>query len=97
MQNCRIARTYLFYDMFGFFVEFRKNIYTLKYLKSLDLSERLINAVLYVKEKGKITNSDYQKLNNCSRNTASTDLMELVKIDVLKASGQKGAGAFYTF
>jgi ATP-dependent DNA helicase RecG len=86
-----------FYDMSGFFVEFRKHIYTTKYLKSLNLNEKLIRAVLYVKENGKITNSEYQELNNCSRNTASNDLTELVKKDLLKPSGQRGAGAFYTF
>jgi ATP-dependent DNA helicase RecG len=52
--------------------------------------------VLYIKEKGKITNSEYQKINNCSRNTASDDLTTLVVKEVLKPSGQKGAGAFYT-
>lgn len=96
-KNAGLPEPIYFYDMSGFFVEFRKNIYSSKYLKSLDLNERLIKAVLYVKENGKITNSEYQELNKCSRNTASSDLMELVKKDLLKASGQKGAGAFYTF
>jgi ATP-dependent DNA helicase RecG len=96
-KNAGLPEPFYFYDMSGFFVEFRKDIYTSKYLKSLDLNERLIKAVLYVKENKKITNSEYQELNNCSRNTASSDLMELVKMDFLKPSGQKGAGAFYTF
>ncbi len=86
-----------FYDMSGFFVEFRKNIYSTKYLKSLNLNERFIKAILFVRENEKITNSEYQELNNCSRNTASNDLTELVKQDFLKPSGQKGAGAYYTF
>jgi len=43
-----------------------------------------------------LNNGDYQKINNCSRNTASNDLTELVEIDALKPSGQRGAGAFYT-
>ena len=44
---------------------------------------------------GKITNSEYQSINDCSRNTASNDLTELVNKELLESSGQKGAGAFY--
>lgn len=44
---------------------------------------------------GKITNSEHQRINDCSRNTASNDLTELVNKELLESSGQKGAGAFY--
>jgi ATP-dependent DNA helicase RecG len=77
-------------------VELRKDIYNEKYLISLNLNDRQVKAVLFAKDKGKITNSEYQTLNDCSRNTASKDLTELVDKDLLKSSGQKGAGAFYT-
>jgi ATP-dependent DNA helicase RecG len=77
-------------------VELRKDIYNEKYLISLNLNDRQVKAVLFAKDKGKITNSEYQTLNDCSRNTASNDLTELVDKDLLKPSGQKGAGAFYT-
>jgi len=39
-----------------FWVIFRKDIYDKEYLENLNLNERQINAVLYVKEKGKISN-----------------------------------------
>jgi ATP-dependent DNA helicase RecG len=84
------------YDSSDISVEFRKDIYNEKYLQSLNLNDRQVKAVLYVKGKGKITNSEYQTLNDCSRNTASNDLTELVDKNLLKPSGQKGAGAFYT-
>jgi ATP-dependent DNA helicase RecG len=84
------------YDSSDISVEFRKDIYNEKYLQSLNLNDRQVKAVLFAKDKGKITNSEYQILNNCSRNTASNDLTELVDKDLLKPSGQKGAGAFYT-
>lgn len=77
-------------------IEFRKDIYNEKYLHSLNLNDRQIKAVLFVKNKRKITNSEYQTLNDCSRNTASNDLTDLVKKNLLKPSGQKGVGAFYT-
>ncbi len=84
------------YDSSDISVTFRKDIYNEKYLQSRILSNRQVKAIFFVKDKGKITNSDYQTLNGCSRNTASNDLTELVDKDLLKSSGQKGAGAFYT-
>lgn len=84
------------YDSSDISVEFRKDIYNKKYLQSLNLNDRQVKAVLFAKNKGKITNSEYQSLNDCSRNTASNDLTDLVDTDLLKPSGQKGAGAFYT-
>lgn len=84
------------YDSSDISVEFRKDIYNEKYLQSLRLNDRQVKAVLFAKNYGKITNSEYQSLNNCSRNTASNDLTELVDKDLLNPSGQKGAGAFYT-
>jgi ATP-dependent DNA helicase RecG len=77
-------------------VEFRKDIYYYNQLKDLGLNDRQIKAVLFVKDNGKITNSEYQKINDCSRNTASNDLAELVEKVILTSSGQIGAAAFYT-
>ena len=39
---------------------------------------------------------EYQQINDCSRNTASKDLIELVEMNLLEPSGQKRIGAFYT-
>jgi len=83
------------YDGSDFSVEFRKDIYHIEYLQTLDLNERQIKAILYTKENGKITNSDYQKLNGVSRETASRDLKKIVENKILISSGSKGAGAFY--
>ena len=52
------------------------------------LNDRQVKAILYAKENGKITNSEYQKINDCSRNTASNDLKNLVE-RYLKPSGQR--------
>jgi len=65
-------------------------------LQSLKLNDRQIKAILFAKENEKITNSKYQEINDCSRNTASNDLSELIEKELLKSSGQKGAGAFYS-
>ena len=73
----------------------KKDYYTEERLKEMGLNDRQIKAVIYVKEKGKITNKEYQEINNCSRNTASNDLRRLVESDILKESGVKGAGSYY--
>ena len=78
-----------------FWIIFKKDIFNKEYLENLKLNERQINAVLYMKEKGKISNKEYQTLNNCSRNTASNDLSELLEKDILISSGKRGAGSFY--
>jgi len=83
------------YENSGLWVVFNKDIYTADQLAELGLNERQIKAVMYAKEKGKITNSEFQALNNCSRNTASAELSLLVEKNLFKTSGQKGAGSFY--
>ena len=79
-----------------FLVEFRKDIYHEKYLLDLGLNERQIKAVLFVKENGKITNSDYQQLNEISKRTATNELTELVeKYALLVRKGTSGSNIFY--
>jgi ATP-dependent DNA helicase RecG len=90
-----IPKPIYFYDMSGFWVEFRKENLNPEYLITLGLNERQIEAIEYIKSKGKIANSDYQAVFNVSRNTASRDLADLVDKDILKASSSKGAGSFY--
>lgn len=80
----------------GFVVEFYKDIYTEEYLAKLGLNERQIKAVMYVREKGRITNKEYQELNKVSKKTASRDFEELVKKDVLKKVGITGKGTYYS-
>ncbi|MDP2424355.1 MAG: hypothetical protein U1C46_11440 [Bacteroidales bacterium] len=49
------------------------------------------------KDKGKITNSYYQTLNDVSKATATRELTELVeKFNILKRTGDIGAGTSYT-
>jgi ATP-dependent DNA helicase RecG len=80
----------------GVVVTFLKDIYTKEYLQKLDLNERQVKAVLYVKEHGKMTNAIYQKINTTTRITATRDLKELLSKNVLKTNEKKGVGAEYT-
>jgi ATP-dependent DNA helicase RecG len=84
-----------YYESSGFWVVFRKDIYYPEYLKDLGLNDRQIKAVLFVKENGKITNSEYQKINNVSKRTATNDLTELVGKYKLANNVGFGAGSFY--
>jgi ATP-dependent DNA helicase RecG len=82
------------YETSGLWVIFNKDIYTFEYLNSLDLNDRQIKAVLYTKENGKITNSEYQEINDIGKTTATEELAELVSKGFYKPTG-KGRGAKY--
>jgi len=79
----------------GFRVIFRKDIYTEEYLSKVGLNERQIKAVMYVKEKGKIANKEYQELTGVSRITASRELQDIVEKKILQMIGKVGKGTKY--
>ncbi|MDR2692520.1 MAG: DeoR family transcriptional regulator, partial [Dysgonamonadaceae bacterium] len=78
-----------------FIVTLFKDRFSEKQLQQLGLNERQIKAVLYVKEKGKITNKEYQELNSVSRQTASNDLSEIVAKYLIFSNAGVGAGSCY--
>src|SRR5665648_187243 len=84
-----------FQESQGFQVVFRKDVYAEEYLHSLNLNERQIKAVMYVKEKGQITNTEYQEICKTSNRTASRDLAELVSSGLFEQAGITGKGTSY--
>jgi ATP-dependent DNA helicase RecG len=80
----------------GFSITLFKDNITTEKLTKLGLNDRQIKAVLILKERGKITNKEYQEMNETTERTASRDLSDLVEKGIIKSSGVKGAGAFYT-
>jgi ATP-dependent DNA helicase RecG len=50
---------------------------------------------MYVKEKGKITNKEYQELNGVIKKTASRDLGTLINKCILEKIGITGKGTYY--
>lgn len=50
---------------------------------------------MYVKEKGKITNKEYQELTGISRQMATIDLNQLIKKGILVRIGKAGADIAY--
>lgn len=79
----------------GFRVVFRKDVYTEEYLRNVGLNERQIKAVTYVKQKGKITNKEYQEICSTSERTATRDLSNLVSIGLFEQIGITGKGTEY--
>lgn len=68
--------------------------FTEEYLVELGLNERQLQAVKYVKEKGKITNREYRQLTELSDEGARRDLSGIVKKKVFKVKG-KGRSISY--
>jgi ATP-dependent DNA helicase RecG len=79
----------------GFLVTLFKERFSKEELQKLGLNERQVKAVLYVKEKGKITNKEYQEINKVSKRTATNDLSELADKYKLVNNIGFGAGSFY--
>lgn len=65
------------------------------YILKHRLNSRQVNALRLIQKRGRISNSDYQRLNHTSKPTATRDLQNLVKKGILHSSGIRGAGAFY--
>lgn len=81
----------------GLLVTLFKNNRTTEQLTKLGLNERQLKAVEFVKENGKITNSEYQNLNETSDRTSSRDLENLVKLSVFVKEGEKKGTSYKLF
>jgi ATP-dependent DNA helicase RecG len=68
-------------------VTFYKDKWSEENLKKLELNDRQIKAVMFVKQYEKITNKDYKKIADTSRVTATRDLTDLVDKGILKKVG----------
>jgi len=79
----------------GFMVTLFKDRFSEEQLQQLGLNERQIKAVLYVKEKGKITNGGYQTINEVKKTVAAEELQYLTEKVILKRIGTTGRSIFY--
>ncbi len=82
-------------DMGMFAVTFRKDILTEKNLRELGLNNRQIKAVMYVKEKERITNKEYQEVCEVKKRQATDDLRELEDKKIFERIGITGKGTYY--
>ena len=72
-----------------------RDVFTETVLVKMGLNDRQLKAIKFVKEKGQITNTEYQGLTGVSKPTATRDLRELIKKLVLQKSGVTGKGTSY--
>jgi ATP-dependent DNA helicase RecG len=79
---------------FGWTKKLETAVITDEQLEMPDLNARQINGLTYAKRAKRLTNSEYQKLNNVSRESAKYDLSELVENGRLKLLGSK-KGSYY--
>lgn len=79
----------------GLLVTLFKDRYTLDHLLRIGLNDRQIKVLLYIKEKGKVTNSEYQKICGVSKATATRDIKGLEEKGVFFNKGTKGSSAVY--
>jgi ATP-dependent DNA helicase RecG len=82
-------------DQGGLRVTFRKDNFNEESLNSFHLNVRQIRAVMYTKEHGKITNSQYQALNSIGRSVAAAELQELTDKKLFVREGNTGRGTRY--
>jgi ATP-dependent DNA helicase RecG len=76
-------------------ITFYKNKPASMDLNKLDLNDRQIKALEYLKEHEKITNSEYQKINSVKKRTTTNDITELVKKNIIEKIGTTGKGTYY--
>jgi ATP-dependent DNA helicase RecG len=74
---------------------FTGRIFMQKNISEAGLNERQIKAVMYVKEKGKISNKEYQGIYGVKERLASIELTDLVNKGVFVKLGTTGRGTFY--
>ena len=72
-----------------------RNWLTDKRLQEFDLNKRQIEAIKYLKEHLKITNSQYQEEFDVAKRTASKDLQLLTSLGLVSKEGTTGKGVFY--
>ncbi len=79
----------------GVRVVLSKDRLTVERLRSAGLNERQIQAMAHVKAERRITSQTYQQLTGASKPTATRDLEDLVKRNLLERVGQTGRGTRY--
>ena len=84
-----------FYKTSGIWAVFQKDVFNAEYLQTVGLNERQVKAVLFVKDKGKITNREYQEINDIKKSVSATELQYLTDREILVKVGSTGRGTKY--
>ncbi|HDH06626.1 MAG TPA: transcriptional regulator [Nitrospirae bacterium] len=76
-------------------VVFYKDQWNEENLKKIGLNDRQIKAVIYVKETGKITNTEYRILCKLKKRQTTDDLKDLKNKNIFIRIGSTGKGTYY--
>ena len=95
LEKARLPRPEFREAFGGFQVVFYRDWLTEERLRKLGLNGRQVRAVLYVKERGSITNRDYREMFGISKETAKRDLKELVDAGIFEKMGKTGRSVRY--
>ena len=87
----------VFEELSGSLVVTLRNRITEEFLRGKGLNERQIKAVSYIREKGSVTNKEYQVLFDVSRITATRDLKLLEGEGILRHIGKGKRDSKYVF
>jgi ATP-dependent DNA helicase RecG len=79
----------------GLVVTFRKDIFSERDIDQLDINDRQKKVLRYLKKHDEITNSDYQKINDVSKPTATRELSALVDKGLITRHGKTGRETGY--
>jgi ATP-dependent DNA helicase RecG len=94
-RACNIPDPVITEEQDGISVTFLKDVYTAEYLRSLELNERQIKAILYMKEHHSITNTVYQTLNSLGKSISTVELQYLLDKKLIEKIGTTGRGTKY--
>lgn len=94
-QYAELPEPEFFQDGSQFVVRVWRDWLTTDLLQSLNLNQRQISAITFLKANGRIVNSEYQSLNSTTKKTATRDLDGLVAKGLLEKVGTTGRGVFY--
>jgi len=61
-----------------------------------ELKGRQKRAIGYLRRKERVTNKEYQEINKTTKKTATRDLQELVRLEILIKNGRTGKGVYYS-
>jgi ATP-dependent DNA helicase RecG len=76
-------------------MEFWRDWLTPEILAGMNLNERQILAVAYLKTNGKISNKEYQQVTNAIKKTSTRDLSDLKEKGIVEQVGTKGPSVHY--
>jgi ATP-dependent DNA helicase RecG len=85
----------IFQEDQGFSVIFRKDVFSSEYLSQIGLNARQVQAVEFIRAKGKITNSEFQILASIKKRQATADLNDLEQRQIISRVGTTGKGTHY--